>query len=70
LIRPLDRAQIFPEGVLLGVAMEWLLTDEDVWLPILEYCLKRARTFDPTFGSRSNFSTRIFPCGSDGMATL
>jgi len=61
--------KFFPEAVLLAVAMEWLLSDEDVWSPILEYCLKQARTFDPTFGSRSNFSTRCFPCGSYGMAT-
>jgi len=25
LIRPLDRTQIFPEAVLLGVAMEWAI---------------------------------------------
>jgi hypothetical protein len=30
LIRPLDRTQIFLEAVLLRVAMEWLLGDEDV----------------------------------------
>jgi hypothetical protein len=35
--------------------MEWLLGDEDVWLVELEYWLKRAITFDPTVGSRSNF---------------
>jgi hypothetical protein len=65
----LDRAQIFPQAVFLVVAMEWLLGDEDVWSPVLEYRLKRALTFDLTFGSRSNFSTRCFPCGSYGMAT-
>ena len=69
MIGPLDHAQIFPEAILLGVAMEWLLSDEDVWSPVLEYWLKRAITFDPTFGSRSNISTRCFPCGSYGMAT-
>jgi hypothetical protein len=35
--------------------MESLLSDEDVWSPVLEYRLKRAITFDPTVGSRSNF---------------
>jgi hypothetical protein len=49
--------------------MEWLLGDEDVWSLVLEYRLKRAITFDPTVGSRSNFSTSCFACGSYGMAT-
>jgi hypothetical protein len=35
--------------------MEWLQGDEDVWSLELEYRLKRARAFDPTVGSRSNF---------------
>jgi len=35
--------------------MEWLLRDEDVWSVELEYRLKKAITFDPTVGSRSNF---------------
>ena len=39
---------------MLGVAMEWLLSDEYVWLVELEYYLKMAITFDPTVGSRSN----------------
>ena len=39
--------------------MEWLLGDEDIWSPVLEYRLKRAITFDPTVGSRSNFSTTV-----------
>ena len=60
LIHPLDRAQIFPEAVLLGVAMEWLLYAEDVWSPVLDYQLKRAITFDPTVGSRSKFSKGCF----------
>jgi len=47
--------QGFPEAVLLGVAMEWPLGDEDVWSGELEYRLKTAITFDPTVGSRSNF---------------
>jgi hypothetical protein len=34
--------------------MEWLLSDEYVWLVELEYYLKMAITFDPTVGSRSN----------------
>jgi hypothetical protein len=36
LIPPLDRAQIFPQVVFFGVAMEWLLGDRDVWSPVLE----------------------------------
>jgi hypothetical protein len=51
LFRPLDRAQIFLDVDFLGVASEWLLGDEDVWSPILEYRLKRAITFDPTVAS-------------------
>ena len=69
MIRPFDGAQIFPEAVYLGVAMEWLLGDEDVWSVELEYRLKRAITFDPTVGSPSKFSTSCFPCGSYGMGT-
>jgi hypothetical protein len=60
LIRPLDRAQIFLEAVLFGVAMEWLLGDEDVWSPILEYRFKRAVSFDPTVRSRQNFQKAVF----------
>ena len=48
----MDRAQKFPEAVFLGEAKEWLLGDEHVWSPILEYRLKRAINFDPTVGSR------------------
>jgi hypothetical protein len=40
---------------LLGVAMEWLLGDEDVWSGELQFRLKTALTFDPTVGSHSNF---------------
>jgi len=47
--------QGFPEAVLLGAVMEWLLGDKDVWSVELEFWLKRAITFDPTVGSRSNF---------------
>ena len=61
LIRPLDPAQTFTEVVFLRVAMEWLLGDEDVWLLVVEYQLKRAITFDPTIGSRSNFYRGCFP---------
>jgi hypothetical protein len=69
LIRPLDHAQNFSQAIFLGLAMEWLIGDEDVWSVELEYWLKRAITFDPTVGSRSKFSTSCFPCGSYGMAT-
>jgi len=47
--------QGFPEAVFIGVVMEWLLGDEDVWSPVLEYRLKMAITFDPIVGSRSKF---------------
>ena len=40
--------------------MEWLLGDEDVWSPILEYRFKRTITFDPTVGSCSNFPEAVF----------
>jgi len=69
LIRLLDRAQNFPEAVLFGVAMEWLLGDEDVWSPVLEYRLKRAISFDPTVGSCSKFFKCCFPLVSFRMAT-
>jgi hypothetical protein len=67
LIRLLDRAQNFPEAVLFGLAMEWLLGDEDVWSHVLEYHLKRAITFDPTVGSRSKFFRGCFPWGTYRM---
>jgi hypothetical protein len=66
LIRPLDRAKNFLEVVFHGIAMEWLLSDEDVWSPVLEYQLKSAITFDPTVGSYSNFYRgfeRLFSLG-------
>jgi hypothetical protein len=72
LIRPFDRAQIFTgflEAVLLGVAMEWLLDDEDVWSVKLEYWVKSAIIFDPTVGSSSNFSKSWFPWGSFGRTS-
>jgi hypothetical protein len=70
LIRPLDRAQNFPKAVFLRLALEWLLSDEDVWSPVLEYRFKWAITIDPTVGSRSNISRSCFAWGSYGMATL
>jgi hypothetical protein len=66
LLLPLDRAQNFPEDVFLGVAMEWLLDDEDVWSVELEYRLKRAIAFDPIVGSRLKFCRgfqRLFSLG-------
>jgi hypothetical protein len=56
----------FPEAVFPGVDMEWLLGDEDVWSVELEYRLKRAITFYPSVGSRSNFYKgfqRLFSLG-------
>ena len=64
----LKSLQGFLEAVLLGVAMEWLLGDEDVCFTVLEYRLKRAITFYPTVGSRSKFSRGCF-LGSYGMGT-
>ena len=61
MIRALDRAQNFPEVVLLGVAMEWLLSDEDVWSSVLEYRLKRAIIFVLTVGLRLKISRGCFP---------
>jgi len=58
LIGPLDRAQMFT-GVF-RACFHWgsyamLLCDEDVSLVELVYRIKRAITFDPAVGSRSNF---------------
>jgi len=55
LIRPLDCPQNFLEDVFFGVAMEWLVDDEDVWSVECKYQLKKAMAFDPTVGSRSKF---------------
>ena len=48
-------------AVCIGLAMQWLLSDEDVWSIELEYQHKRAITFDPTVGSRSKFPRGCFP---------
>jgi hypothetical protein len=45
----------FLEVVFIGVAMEWLVDDEDVWSVECKYQLKKAMAFDPTVGSRSKF---------------
>jgi len=58
--------QGFQEAVFLGVAMAWLLGDEDVLAVEIEYWLEKAITFDPIVGSRSNFYRgfqRIFSLG-------
>jgi hypothetical protein len=58
--------QGFPEAVFRGVYTECLLGDEDVWSTEQEYRVKRAITFGPTFGSRSNFYSgfqRLFLLG-------
>ena len=65
----LKSLQGFPEAVFIGVAMEWLLGNENVCSVELEYRLKRAIPFGSTVGSRSNFSRSCFPWGSYGMAT-
>jgi hypothetical protein len=68
LIRTLNHAEMFPQVVFIGVVMEWLLGDEDVWSPVLEYRLKMAITFNLIVGSRSNLSRGCFTWGSYGMA--
>jgi hypothetical protein len=40
--------------------MEWLLGDEDVWSPVLEYWLKSAITFDPTVDRGKKISEVVF----------
>ena len=58
LIRLLERPQNFikvSRGCFIGIAMESLLDDEEVWVASLEYRLKKAITFDATVVSRSNF---------------
>jgi hypothetical protein len=47
--------QGFREAGFRGVYTECLLGDEDVWSTEQEHRLKRAITFGPTVGSRSNF---------------
>jgi len=50
--------------------MEWLLCEENVWSIELEYQVKKAITFDPSVGSRTNFtgvSRACFLWGSYGM---
>ena len=64
--------QGFLEAVFLGVAIEWLLGDEDVWSVELQYRLKRAITFDPTVARAQIFTTvsrGCFPWVRYGMAT-
>jgi hypothetical protein len=54
------------EAVFIWVAMESLLEDVEVLSAMLEQQLKRATTFDPIVGSRSNVYTsfrRLFPLG-------
>jgi hypothetical protein len=48
LIRPLDRAQKFPDAAFSWGSYGWLLGDEDVWSVALGYRLKKAITFDLT----------------------
>ena len=58
--------QGFPEAVFRGVYTECLLGDKDVWSTEQEYRLKRAITFGPIVGLRSNFYKgfqRLFPLG-------
>jgi hypothetical protein len=64
--------QGFPEAVFLGVAMESLLRDKEVWSASLKYRLKRAITFDPIVGSRSKKYRGFRGCflrGSYGIVT-
>jgi hypothetical protein len=68
----LDDAQNFPEIVFLGVAMEGLLDDEDIWSPILEYRLESATTFEPLDRAQTfkGVSRGCFHWGIYGMTTL
>jgi len=62
--------QGFLEAVFRGAYTKWLLGDEDVWSTEQEYWLKRAITFGPIVGSRSNFYwgfQRLFSIGSCGI---
>ena len=61
MIPPLDRTKIFTDVVFLMVAVEWLISDEDVLSVELEYRLKRAIPFDQTVVSPSNFYAGCFP---------
>jgi hypothetical protein len=45
----------FSNAFFLRVPIESLLGDMEVWSATLEKWVKRAITFDPTTGSRSNF---------------
>ena len=61
MIPPLDRSKIFTDVVFLMVAMEWLISDEDVLSVELEYRLKRAIPLDQTVVPPSNFYAGCFP---------
>jgi hypothetical protein len=61
LIRPVDRAQTFTDVVFLMVAVEWLISDEDVLSVELEYHLKMAIPLDQTVVPPSNFYAGCFP---------
>jgi len=58
--------QGFLEAVFLGVAMEWLLGEDDVWSVELEYRVKKAITLDPTVGSCSNIYSGFYSLFSLG----
>ena len=60
MIPPFDRAQMFPQAVFVGVAMEWLLGDEDVWSPVLEYQLKGGQVLIRTLNRAQNFRDAVF----------
>jgi hypothetical protein len=40
--------------------MEWLLGDEDVWSPVLEYRLKRGQVLIRTLNRAQNFRDAVF----------
>ena len=52
--------KFFPEAVFLGVAMEWLQGNEDVWSPVLEHRLKRGQVLIRTLNHAQNFPDAVF----------
>jgi len=47
--------QEFPDALFNGVDEESILDDDEVWSSQAGWTVRKAITFDPTVGSRSNF---------------
>jgi len=58
----------FPDALFHGLDEESILGDHEVWSSQAGWTVRKAITFDPTVGSRSNFywSFRM-PCSTDWM---